>query len=186
MNVGPLYLDLFSFFSDLGTMQIILFVVGLLLMAVEIFVPGFGIAGGAGLVLLIIAIIMTAKTTAAALIMILILLALAALVLWVVLRSAKKGRLSRILVLGAAARHENGYSSTADTSDLVGKTGTAVTVLRPSGIGDFGGHRLDVVTDGGYLASGTPIIIIRTEGRRIVVAPVKPEDLPEVQAGKES
>ncbi len=167
-------IGLFGFLNRIDTLSAILFIIGLLLLVVEMFIPGFGIAGGSGIVLLVIGIILTATTPAEAMVMIGILLALVALVLFVILRSARKGKLSKLLVLRSAAKHESGYSATADFSALAGKEGVAMTVLRPAGSGEFAGQRLDVVTDGTFIEKGTRIRIIRTEGRRIVVEAVQP------------
>jgi membrane-bound serine protease (ClpP class) len=81
--------------------------------------------------------------------------------------------LSKKLILWTAARHENGFSTTADTTPLTGREGIAVTILRPAGTGEFDGQRLDVVSEGAFIDRGVKIRIIRTEGRRIVVEPVK-------------
>ena len=45
----------------------------------------------------------------------------------------------------------------------------AVTRLRPSGVADFDGVRLDVVSDGEFIDKGTPLVISKVEGNRIVV-----------------
>ena len=60
--MGVLYLsiNIFSFLEGIDTFQAILFIIGLLLLVVEMFIPGFGFAGGTGLVLLILGIILTA------------------------------------------------------------------------------------------------------------------------------
>ncbi len=52
---------------------------------------------------------------------------------------------------------------------LLGCEGHAVTDLRPSGIALIGGHRVDVLSEGGYLVKGTLIKVIATEGMRVVV-----------------
>ncbi|HAL74389.1 MAG TPA: hypothetical protein DCM45_04755 [Clostridiales bacterium] len=161
-------LNVFSFWESIGTVQAILFVLGLLLLIFEAFTPGFGIAGGSGLVLIIIGIFLTGQKPVDYLIMFLLLIVIVALLLLVILRSAKKGKLKKI-VLRSATSQADGFSSTADYSSLVGSEGVALTVLRPAGTADFGGQRLDVVTDGEFLAKGTRIKIVRTEGRRIVV-----------------
>ena len=54
---------------------------------------------------------------------------------------------------------------------LVGKSGTTTSVLRPAGIGDFDGVRLNVVTEGGFIEKDMPIEIVRVDGSRIVVRP---------------
>jgi len=166
-------MSVFSFFEGIGTLQATLFIIGLLLLIAEMFMPGFGIAGGTGLLLLVVAIILTARTPFEAFIMVCILIVLVASVLAIVIRSAKKGKLSKKLILWSAAKHEAGYSASSDTSVLLGKEGVASTVLRPAGTGEFEGKRFDVVTDGTFIESGTKIKIVRTEGRRIVVEPIE-------------
>jgi len=166
-------LGIFSFVEGIDTLSAILFVLGLLLLIAEMFMPGFGIAGGTGLVLLITGIILTARTPFEAAMMVLFLILLTALVLAVILRSAKKGKLAKKMILHSAARHENGFRTSSDTSGLVGLEGVALTVLRPAGSGGFDGQRLDVVTEGVFLDKGTKIRIVRTEGRRIVVIPIE-------------
>jgi membrane-bound serine protease (ClpP class) len=51
----------------------------------------------------------------------------------------------------------------------VGKTGIALTDLRPVGKGEFSGRIVDVVSEEGYLPKGTEIVITRAEGIRFVV-----------------
>jgi membrane-bound serine protease (ClpP class) len=41
--------------------------------------------------------------------------------------------------------------------------------LRPTGIADIDGARVDVVSEGGFIEAGTPIEVTRAEGYRIVV-----------------
>lgn len=167
------FMGLFSFIEGIETLQAILFIVGLLLLIAEMFMPGFGIAGISGLVLLVLGIILTARTALEAVVMVVILILLIAIVLAVILYSAKKGKLSKKLILWSAAKHEQGFTTSEDKSDLIGKEGVALTVLRPAGTGEFEGRRLDVVTDGSFVEQGTRIKIVRTEGRRIVVEPIK-------------
>lgn len=165
-------MEIFGFVDNIGTLQAILFAVGLVLLIVEMFIPGFGFAGGTGLVMVSAAILLTASSRLEAFLMFLALLGLVAVVVAVVLRSAAKGRLSKKLLLHTAASSDKGYTTADDTSHLVGRTGVAATYLRPSGTGDFGGERLDVVSEGSFLEKGTPIRIRETHGSRIVVEPL--------------
>ena len=50
-----------------------------------------------------------------------------------------------------------------------GMQGTAITVLRPSGKARFADHVVDVVTEGEFIAPQTPVIVIQTDGMRVVV-----------------
>jgi len=169
MGVFSLALNVFSFVEGIETLQAILFIIGLLLLIVEIFTPGFGIAGGTGLILLILGIILTARTPFEAFVMVVILLLLVSGAVALIMRSVKRGKLSKKLILWSAAKHEDGFSTSSDMSALIGKEGVAVTVLRPAGSGKFAEQRLDVVTDGTFIEKGTKIKIVRIEGRRILV-----------------
>ncbi|HEX6266648.1 MAG TPA: NfeD family protein, partial [Burkholderiales bacterium] len=51
----------------------------------------------------------------------------------------------------------------------LGKRGRAATPLRPSGIADIEGARVDVVSDGELIDPGTPVEVTRVDGNRIVV-----------------
>lgn len=171
MNIA-IYASIAGFLADIGTLQAVLFILGLLLLVVEMFIPGFGVAGGSGVVMLLAAIIMTAQTPLQALIMVLVLIAVIALVLVVVLRSAKYGKLSKKLILNSTSNREDGYSTTSIDSSLIGKEGVALSLLRPSGMGEFDEQRIDVVSEGTYIEAGTKIKIVSIEGRRIVVKPL--------------
>lgn len=161
-------MSIFSFVDGIGTIQAVLLVLGLILLIVEMFTPGFGVAGGSGLLLLIIGIVLTARDIKEAVIMLIILLVLVAIGVFIIIRSAQKGKLSK-LILHTASKTKDGYSTSDDNSALVGLEGVALTTLRPAGTGEFDGQRLDVVTEGDFIENGVKIRIIRTEGRRIVV-----------------
>ena len=57
-------------------------------------------------------------------------------------------------------------------ASLLGAVGTAVTVLRPAGSVRFGEQFIDVVSDGGYIPAGVRVQVIEVEGTRIVVKEV--------------
>ena len=83
---------------------------------------------------------------------------------------ASTGNLPRGLVLRAAARRELGYSSAPEQlGQFLGKTGTALSPLRPAGSIDCGGSRLDVVTRGEFIDKGASVVVIEVVGSRIVV-----------------
>ncbi len=164
-------MQIFSFIDGIQTLQAILLISGLVFMIVEVFTPGFGVAGGTGLLLLIIGIVLTARTWFEAFVMFVILLLVVGLLLFFILRSAKNGTLQRKMVLSSASSRENGYSATPNLSAYLGQKGTAITVLRPAGSADFDGERLDVVSEGDFIVKGTVVIVTAVEGRRIVVEP---------------
>ena len=69
-------------------------------------------------------------------------------------------------MLNAVSNSEVG---TNDLSYYLGKTGFATTVLRPAGIGEFEGVKLNILSDGEYIPEGAQIVVTRVEGNRIFV-----------------
>jgi membrane-bound ClpP family serine protease len=161
--------DLSGFLGQIEALQAAILIIGIVLLIVEMFTPGFGVAGGLGVVLLVIGIILTARSPVEAVILFLILILLIAIVLAIVLRSASKGKLNKKLVLNLSSRKDLGYTSSSYPQELVGKTGVAITALRPAGTGEFDDFRLDVVTEGDFVDKDTRIRVLSVSGNRIVV-----------------
>lgn len=155
---------------------LVCFVVGIALLVVEAFVPGFGLPGISGVVMEIVAIVLTWVNhgPVAALGLTIIVLALIAIAISVSLRSATKGKLSRSkLVLQHQESNEAGYRSQEDMKVFLGKEGKTTTVLRPTGMAEFDGVKLNVVSEGEFVPAGTRVRIALVEGSRIVVRVVK-------------
>jgi membrane-bound serine protease (ClpP class) len=161
-----------------GWEEILLVGIGVLLLAVEIFVtPGFGLTGILGIVALIAGLTLSlvgAGATAAiivgaiARVAVSLLIALGASL--VLLRFLPKLPFGRRLILDTGLGADTGYAS-APPGDRqwLGKQGTAMSPLRPAGIADIDGKRVDVVSQGEWIDAGAPIDVIRVEGNRIVV-----------------
>lgn len=62
-----------------------------------------------------------------------------------------------------------GYVSSEDYTGFLGRTGTAVTQLRPSGTAEIDGIRLPVVTEGDFISAQTAVQVVMVQGNRIVV-----------------
>ena len=56
-----------------------------------------------------------------------------------------------------------------DKPELLDGTGVALTQLRPSGVANINGQRVDVVTEGGLIERGAAVKVVAVEGSRIVV-----------------
>ena len=151
---------------------LICFLIGIGLMLLEAFMPGFGLPGISGIILEVVAVALTWMNhgPVAALGMTLIILSILAIAISMSLRSAANGKLSRSkLVLNDTESNEAGYRSTEDLEVFLGKEGVTTTVLRPTGMAEFDGVRLNVVSEGEFIQSGTRVQIVRVEGSRILV-----------------
>ena len=146
---------------------LVMIIVGFGLMVVEMYVPGFGLPGISGILLMLGGIFLMQPTPLQALILIVILVLLLGAAFSIAMRSISKGRLSRSkLVLNEEL---NAGSEEQDLTYFIGKTGKTHTSLRPAGIAEFDGVKLNVVSDGDFVAQGQTFVVLRVEGNRIVV-----------------
>jgi membrane-bound serine protease (ClpP class) len=161
-----------------GWEELLLVTTGVILLGLELFIiPGFGVAGVGGIIALVAGLGMTlvgAGATASVIIgafgrvAISILLALAGGL--AMLRILPRLPFGRRLVLEAEVRAERGYTSAPESDRLqLGRTGTALSPLRPAGVADIDGARVDVVSDGGFIEAGVTIEVTRVDGNRVVV-----------------
>jgi len=58
---------------------------------------------------------------------------------------------------------------------LVGSRGIALTPLRPAGVADIKGRRIDVVTEGDWIERGAEVVVVLDTGYRRVVRAVPDE-----------
>ncbi|NLV59536.1 MAG: hypothetical protein GXY67_12325 [Clostridiales bacterium] len=154
---------------------VLCFLVGIGLLIVEVFMPGFGLAGISGIVLEIISVVLVYSNYGglAALGMTIVILAVIGITVSIALRSATRGRLSKSgLILKDRETAEEGYTASSDLEVFLGKEGMASTTLRPTGMAEFDGVKLNVVADGEFIPKDTPVRVDRVEGSRIVVRKV--------------
>ena len=156
----------------------LLFIVGLALLLVEVFIlPGFGIAGVLGLAALFGSIFLSTPDPATAIKSLVIAIIGAAILIFVVFRFTPGRRVFNRLVLNMGEAPELGYvAAKPGLKELMGKTGVAKTTLRPSGTAEFDGTSADVVTSGEFIPEGTSIIVINVEGMRVIVKEHKGAD----------
>lgn len=152
---------------------IVLLVAGFVLAAVEMVVPGFGAPGISGLICIIAGIFCVTDSLMEGVVVTLVVLALLGLMLAVILWLLSKGKLKSPLILKDEQKKEQGYISSQDLNYLLGKKGTAVTDLRPSGVGAFEDIKFDVVSEGFYIDKGAKLEIIQVSGSRLVVREIK-------------
>jgi membrane-bound serine protease (ClpP class) len=161
-----------------GWEELLLVGSGLVLLVLEVFViPGFGLAGALGIAALLGGLGLTLFGAGASWEFILkaagrvvfsVLLALVASL--AVLRFLPHLPFGRRLILETGLPAGQGYASVPEgDKSWLGKSGTALSPLRPAGIAEIEGERVDVVSDGELIEPGVSIVVTRVDGNRIVV-----------------
>jgi membrane-bound serine protease (ClpP class) len=163
--------------------EVIVFIIGIALIAVEIFIlPGFGVAGIAGITLTVGSLMLIMINNDAFdfefVKMNDILLALAAslggllgggVLFFVIGSRLHKTRFYSRVALTSTQDSALGYTSTSLTEVLIGKTGIAQTVLRPSGKVIIDDIMYDAYTRGEYIEKGQAVEVVSQEGTTLKV-----------------
>lgn len=167
-------MDILTFIAE-NIPILLCFFVGIGLLILEAFMPGFGLPGISGIVFEVIAMVLTWQQhgALATLGVLLVVLSVVAIAISTSLRSAASGKLSQSRIIHRETEsNEAGYRSAEDMNVFMDKVGVTSTVLRPAGIADFEGVRVNVVSEGSYVPAGTQVRVIKVEGGRILVRPV--------------
>jgi membrane-bound serine protease (ClpP class) len=175
-----------------GPLEMVLFLAGVILLVVEIFVlPGFGVAGFAGLACIFVAIGLAAIPDVTGkdeipvpksgflfeMAVHFLAGALGSIALaFVLARFLPKVPLFRGLALAPAAPQTGSAVAVAPGAPphaLVGAAGVAETQLRPAGRARIDGKHFDVVAESGFVQPGTPVRVVAVRGNVITVRPEK-------------
>lgn len=176
---APLYLEGLA-----ANWEILLFIIGLGLIVVELFLfPGFGVAGVSGIVLAVAGLTLSLVSnnffdftfTAPLQIMYSLLRVLLVLGIGIALAvvfggSIFNSRFAKRIVLQDTQENVQAYvTSTSSLNALVGKIAIADTVLRPSGIVIVDGDTYDAISDGAFISKGQSATVVEVRGNYLVV-----------------
>ena len=149
---------------------IILVVIGMILIVIEMLIPGFGAAGISGGIAVIAGLVIGSDSLTGAMFSLLIIVVLLAVIAIVIFRSALRGKLSRSpVVLNTAIEAGSTDRAGEDMQKLVGMTGTTLTMLRPSGIAEIEGRRVDVSSEAEFIDKGVKVEVVSVDGMRVLV-----------------
>lgn len=146
---------------------VLLFIVGLVLLGFEVFVPGaiLGLLGGlalaGGCVLAFVDYGLNGGAAAVA-----IAAVLAGALLYFEFRILPRTAFGRRLFLQSAV---TGRSPDVATPDVVGQPGQALTVLAPTGYVLVAGRRYEAYSQSGYIAAGAALRVVGLDNFRLIV-----------------
>lgn len=177
---APLYMDGLA-----ANWEILVFIIGIVLLAFELFViPGFGIAGISGIILIVMGLLLSllnnvvfdfenVKTETIAKAMFTVFTGVFAgflLMLYVSSRIGSKGLL-RNVALNTTLDNASGYVGVpVEQMQFVGQNAVAYTVLRPSGKVKIDKQVIDAVSLDGFIDKGEMVKIERYETGQVYVS----------------
>jgi len=178
---APLYLEGLA-----ENWEIVLFIIGLILLAVEIFViPGFGVTGILGIVFIFVGLTLSlinnirfnfdhVEGSSVFIALLTVSLSIVCgffLSLWLgqKLFTASKGPFSRLALTSTQEKEDGFIGVDMKQLEMVGKTGTAHTVLRPSGKVNIDSDIWDAMSIDNFIEKGDPITVVRQEAGQLYV-----------------
>lgn len=151
---------------------LICLVVGLVMLVLEMFTPGVGISGAVGVLALIAVGVMQigwGSPKIGLLIVAIVLILVLLMLLWFI-RSFQKGRLSKSrIVLHDSIDADSAPVTANEKTEFTGKRGVSITPLRPAGMAEIDGVRMNVSTSGAFIAAGKPIEVTGANGFDVLV-----------------
>jgi membrane-bound serine protease (ClpP class) len=176
------------FSGEMFVLALLLFVLGLVLVGLEIFVlPGFGVCGICGILFMLagLGLVTLEKVPTNAgewvgfgerVSYYLFALMGAMVMAFLIAKFLPQVPYANRMMLTPPADHPNAADpvlpGAIEALELLGAIGTTTTALRPAGVVRFGDKFVDVVSDGGFIPLGTRVQVITVEGTRIVVKEV--------------
>jgi membrane-bound serine protease (ClpP class) len=177
---APLYLEGLA-----ENWEVLIFIAGVALVILEIFVfPGFGVAGISGIVLIITGLTLSLVDNVAfrfegseamgqlakALFTVVVSVFLSFVLAIVGTKKFASSKAMSGLSLSTVQDHKEGYISIdARQKEMIGKTGIAHTILRPSGMIEIDGEFFDAKAEISYIEKGEKILVVRDEAGQLYV-----------------
>ncbi len=169
-----MWTEIVNLFNGYGIIPMVIILFGVLLLIIEVFVPGFGIFGISGSVLSvggIVARMIMGATATQLIIMILSVASLVVISIILMLISAKCGliKYSPIIETKTSVPVNYGKDNKVLVKTLLGKVTFATTEFRPVGKFEFNGELYEASTYGDYISKGQKIRIVEIKADRIYV-----------------
>lgn len=148
----------------------LLALIGVLLIILEILLPGFGLFGISGSIALILVITLTTVKYSFAALAILLCVSLLFAILFFHFMQSKKEK----FILHDAIKTKD-FDETI-LQDLEGKQGITLTTLQPYGMIEVEGKKIDVTSNEGYIDKNQTVQVIQVKGKAVIVKKILKED----------
>ncbi len=148
-------------------------IIGFILIGIELTAPGLSAPGITGIICLLISVFLIADTITEGVILTFIIVTILGIMFFIAIKLISKGVLNNKLVLNTEESLSEIKEQNTNLSMLIGKEGTALTDLRPSGFVDIEGRRIEVMSNGRFINKTELIKAVDTKGKTLIVEPVR-------------
>ena len=148
---------------------IVVLVIGILLIGIEFYMPGFGVPGITGTICTAAGVYLTGKDTSQRIIVGIIAIVIVAVMLVISIIIFSSKNFKSPIKLDTDLQGKNVFIEEQDMEYLIGKQGVAITDLRPAGKGEFDGVTLDIFSANYFIKKDTKLIITSIENNKIMV-----------------
>ncbi len=166
-------MEFLEIFTQMSWIPALLFGVGLVLVLIELFVPGFGFFGITGSLTIIAGIvvrIVQGLNLLQSIYLILVVIAFFVVCVAIMIHSARYGALGRTGLFETHSTLDKDYDKTSkELRKLVGQSGRAVGVLNLGGKAKIHGKIYDVVSVKSYIENGAHIKVVQIKDNTIFV-----------------
>lgn len=175
---APLYLEGLA-----ANWEILLFVIGIVLLILEIFViPGFGIFGILGIVCIVTGLAMSlilndffdlsvsgSEKITQSFLIVLVSLVISIFISVFFGGNLLKSKAFKRISLNDEQNSSEGYQIHKPEISLIGKKGKSITDLRPSGKVEIDGERFEALSIDGFIENGTEVVVTKIENYNLSV-----------------
>lgn len=156
-------------------LAVFLFLLCAILLVAEVFVPSFGLISLCALASLIggVAIFFKLSPTAGWCGVIVAVVMIPATLIFAYKIFPKTGFGKTVLLDGPKRQKGDAIPDTEQLEALLGQKATVITMLRPVGMCDFAGTRLECVAETSYIEKGKTVEVIKVEGTQLTVRQIE-------------
>jgi len=146
-----------------------LFVLGIIALTIEIFIPGFGVFGISGIIMCTLALIFSANSFEQFAKRAGYVIIACAVMIPILIKIFGKIKLFDRIANKNVQSVSEGYIINQVKDEIIGAAAVSVTELRPTGIIEVDGNRMDALSEEGFIAKGVPVVISGKRSSSVIV-----------------
>ncbi len=148
---------------------IVVLIIGVILIGIEFYMPGFGFPGIAGVICSAVGVFLTGRSAGERIMVGVITIVVIAVMLVISIIVFNSKKVKSPIKLDTDLSGKDLFIEGKDMEYLIGQKGEAITDLRPSGKGEFNGVKLDILSSGEFIVKGSRLEITEIKNNQVMV-----------------